>query len=65
MYNSILLDKYTVIENIDSFTLIYNKNKNKYYDLKIEISKNDYHLLKDDIIYANIDENALIFVKDR
>ena len=63
--NSFLIDNYTLIENIDSFTLIYNQDKNKYYDLKIRVLKDDYYRLKDDKIYANIDEDSLVFVEDR
>lgn len=63
--NSFLIDNYTLIENIDSFTLIYNQDKNKYYDFKIRVLKDDYYRLKDDKIYANIDEDSLVFVEDR
>ncbi|WP_297280657.1 sulfate/molybdate ABC transporter ATP-binding protein [uncultured Anaerococcus sp.] len=62
---SFILEDYFVIENIDSYTIIYNKDKNKYKDLKIKVNKYEFESLKDQVLYASIDSSALKFVDYR
>lgn len=63
--NSFVLDKYSVVENVDYFTINFNLNREKFTDLIIKVPKNDYYKLDKNKIYANIDQRDLIFVEDR
>ena len=63
--NSFILDKYSILENIDSLTIVFNKDREKSTDLRIKVAKDDYYKLDKNKIYANIDQKDLIFVEDR
>ncbi|WP_297688588.1 ATP-binding cassette domain-containing protein [uncultured Anaerococcus sp.] len=62
--DSIKIDTYRLVENIDSCLIVYNKDNQVYDDLKIEISKEDYNKLKDGEIFLTIGEDALICLKE-
>lgn len=62
--DSIKIDSYRLIENINSCLIVYNKDDQVYDDLKIEISKEDYNKLKDGPIFLTICEEALICLKE-
>ena len=62
--DSIKIETYRLIENINSFIIVYNKDNKIYEDLKIEISKEDYNKLKDGPIFLTISEEALICLKE-
>lgn len=62
--DSIKIDSYRLIENINSCLIVYNKDDQVYDDLKIEISKEDYNKLKDGPIFLTIGEEALICLKE-
>ena len=61
---SIRIESYRLIENINSCLIIYNKDVQIYDNLKIEISKEDYNKLKDGPIFLTISEEALICLKE-
>ncbi|MCW6700838.1 ATP-binding cassette domain-containing protein [Anaerococcus sp. NML200537] len=62
--DSIKIETYRLIENINSFIIVYNKDNKIYEDLKIEISKEAYNKLKDGPIFLTISEEALICLKE-
>lgn len=62
---SFLLDEYRIVENIDYYTLIFNKDKKFFEDIRIKVPKDDFDKLKDNSIYANIIEDSLLFVENR
>ncbi len=62
--NSIRIEDYRLIENIDSFLLILNQDDKKYDDLRIEINKEDYKEFHDGPKYFTINTDKLLFLKE-
>ena len=58
--NSYKLDKFSLVENIDSYTIIYNRDTEKYDNLRISINKEAYR----DDLYFSIDCHKLIKLKE-
>lgn len=62
--NSIRIEDYHLIENIDSFLVILNQDDKKYDDLRIEIKKEAYKELQDGPKYFTIYPRKLLFLKE-
>lgn len=62
--NPIKIDDYRLVENIDSFLVIYNKDDKIYEDLKIEIGKDEFRKLSKGPKFLTIGEDALIYLKE-
>lgn len=58
--NSYKLDKFRLVENIDSYTIIYNGDQEKYDNISISLDKEVYQ----DDLYFKIDPDKLIKLKE-
>lgn len=63
--NSFLFSDIELIENIDSYIMIFNQDKDKYDDIRIEVRKDEYNRLKDKDIFVNFYTNSIIFLDRR
>jgi len=61
--NSFLLTNYELIENVDSYIIIFNQNKEKFDDFRIEVRKEDYNRLKDKRIFVSVLSDDLVFLE--
>lgn len=62
--NSMKIQDFRLIENIDSFLVILNQDYKKYDDLRVEIDKKDYKKFEGGPKYFAIDSRKLLFLKE-